>query len=566
MICKHCNKQIENDSKFCIFCGAEQIEKIKYKRGNLESFKQGDKWGLKDIDTRDVIVQAKYTYIGLFVNDKAIVKGNNKFGFIDKNGIQITQLKYDSVQEFKNSFAIIECAGKFSFINENGAEIAPFKYDKVYEYANGFARVICDGRYSFINQDGIEITPFHYSYVKNFNNGFAKVRKDNCWGIINEFGKEILPCEYYTIKDYIDGIALIQNFKGRGRWGVVDEEGTILIPVKFIFKQIKILDNGEIAVKEGQNWKCYNKEGKINSEPSKVFNVFRKNKKRKKRTIRWLIIAIVLIIIILAINKKYPNGVYVKGAKEKLEELEYMELRKTYYDGTSESFKNYLKNYPNGRYSEEAKENYEWKNAERINTVASYSYYLDKYPKGEYSKKANIILTDSNSFFKDGTLYKHQCLYVVAKVISNSTNKRKNYLMLNKGNIHGIRRDMGVITSTGIVGTVIDISKNFSIVISVLHINNKINARIKKNRHLGSIEWDGSDYRKGLLTDIPIHVRLYMGDTIITSGNSHIFPEGIIIGTVEEYFSKQGDKFNKARINFAVDYNKLYYVYIIKNL
>lgn len=171
-------------------------------------------------------------------------------------------------------------------------------------------------------------------------------------------------------------------------------------------------------------------------------------------------------------------------------------------------------------------------------------------------------ITDTLIYYQKDTLFQ----YISAKVINNSVNKQKNYLMLNKGSIHGIRKDMGVITSTGIVGTVIEVSKKFSIVISVLHINNKINARIKKNRHLGSIEWDGSYYREGLLTDIPTHVRLYKGDTIITSGNSFIFPEGILIGTVEEYYSKQGDKFNKARINFAVDYNNIYFVYVITNL
>jgi rod shape-determining protein MreC len=138
--------------------------------------------------------------------------------------------------------------------------------------------------------------------------------------------------------------------------------------------------------------------------------------------------------------------------------------------------------------------------------------------------------------------------------------------MLNKGRSHGIDKDMGVITANGIVGTVVDVSENFSRVMSILHENNKINARIKKNNHIGNVEWGGNYYTQGLLTDIPTHVNLYSGDTIITSGNSFIFPEGILVGTVDKHIIDKGDKFNKARINFSVDYNNLYFVYVIVNL
>ena len=194
-------------------------------------------------------------------------------------------------------------------------------------------------------------------------------------------------------------------------------------------------------------------------------------------------------------------------------------------------------------------------------------------------KKSNHILADENarlrelqiqSFLTTDTLvyYQHDSLFkfISAKVISNTVNKQKNYLMLNKGKSHGIEKDMGVITSNGIVGTVIDVSENFSRVMSILHENNKINARIKKNNHIGNIEWDGEFYTQGLLTDIPTHVNLNKGDTIITSGNSFIFPEGIVVGTINEHLVDKGDKFNKARIDFSVDYNNLYFVYVIVNL
>jgi rod shape-determining protein MreC len=172
------------------------------------------------------------------------------------------------------------------------------------------------------------------------------------------------------------------------------------------------------------------------------------------------------------------------------------------------------------------------------------------------------LITDNEVYFSRDSMYR----YIAAKVISNSINHQKNYLMLNKGSRHGIKKDMGVITSDGIVGTVVDVTPQFSRVMSVLHVNNKINARILKNNHLGTVEWKGNYYRNGTLVDIPMHVQLYPGDTIVTSGVSLIFPSGIMVGTVEEYNILPNEKFNTALINYAVDFNSVYYVYVITNL
>ena len=175
---------------------------------------------------------------------------------------------------------------------------------------------------------------------------------------------------------------------------------------------------------------------------------------------------------------------------------------------------------------------------------------------------SSFLYTDTLVYYRKDSLFS----YISAKVISNSVNKQKNYLMLDKGSRQGIKKEMGVITTNGVVGTVVEVSEHFSWVMSILHINNRINARIKKDRHLGNLEWDGLDYRRGLLTDIPPHIELVEGDTIITSGNSLIFPEGILIGTVNNYYTGQGEKFNTALINFSVDYNSLYYVYVIVDM
>ncbi len=176
--------------------------------------------------------------------------------------------------------------------------------------------------------------------------------------------------------------------------------------------------------------------------------------------------------------------------------------------------------------------------------------------------EASFRIVDTNSFIQKDSLFG----YIGAKVIRNTINRQKNYLFINKGSKHGVRTDMGVITSEGVVGTVVEVSENYSRIMSVLHNQNKINARIKKNRHLGNMEWNGSNYQIGTLTDIPNHVQLFTGDTIVTSGNSLLFPEGIAIGTVQNYQSSNKDKFSNASVKYSVDFNKVFYVYIIVNL
>jgi rod shape-determining protein MreC len=164
------------------------------------------------------------------------------------------------------------------------------------------------------------------------------------------------------------------------------------------------------------------------------------------------------------------------------------------------------------------------------------------------------------------TTYKQQYKYIDAKIISNSTGKRNNYLMLNKGFNQGIRNNMAVVSPNGIVGIVNGVSANFSSVMSLLHTETKISAKLKKTNASGSVQWDGGSFKTGSLTDIPSHIKFKIGDSVITSGYSLDFPEGIMVGTIAYYKLNSNDNFYKIKINFSTDFNKLDYVYVIKNL
>lgn len=181
-------------------------------------------------------------------------------------------------------------------------------------------------------------------------------------------------------------------------------------------------------------------------------------------------------------------------------------------------------------------------------------------------KPEAFLQVDTNSFFAEDSINERQFKYIPARVISNSVNRRNNYLKLNKGLNHGIEPDMGVVAPNGVVGQVIEVSDNFSSVMSILNSQARISAKLKSSNQVGSLFWNGEDYRMGKLVDIPSHVHFSKGDTIVTSGYSFIYPEGEMIGVVDTSAIEPGDNFFKIDVKFAVDFNKIHHVYVVKNL
>lgn len=162
------------------------------------------------------------------------------------------------------------------------------------------------------------------------------------------------------------------------------------------------------------------------------------------------------------------------------------------------------------------------------------------------------------------TLYRKDYEFMNGKVINSSVNKRSNYLTLNIGEVYGVKKDMGVISSDGIVGIVKDISNNFSSVMSVLHKDVRINCQLKKDGIYGPLSWDGEDYQYTNLTDIPTHAKIKKGDTVITSSLSGIFPEGIIVGFVESYEQRPNESFYTVKVKLSADLKKVNHISVIK--
>ncbi|HQQ94711.1 MAG TPA: rod shape-determining protein MreC [Bacteroidia bacterium] len=179
--------------------------------------------------------------------------------------------------------------------------------------------------------------------------------------------------------------------------------------------------------------------------------------------------------------------------------------------------------------------------------------------------KSNLYVLPLKVYKIRDTLYRQQYSYIAGKVVNSSVNKRRNYMTINVGGDMGIRRDMGVMSSNGIVGIVTDVSGNFSSVMSLLHKDLKINCKLKREGSFGPLVWDMVDYRHCILTDIPTHLKIKTGDTVITSELSGIFPEGLMVGTVESYERRQNESFYTLRVKLSADLKKVNHVYVIKN-
>jgi rod shape-determining protein MreC len=154
---------------------------------------------------------------------------------------------------------------------------------------------------------------------------------------------------------------------------------------------------------------------------------------------------------------------------------------------------------------------------------------------------------------------------IVSKVIHNSFDDHENYLTLNSGELQGVKSDMGVINSLGIVGIVDNTSANYSTVVSILNIKSQINAKLKNSNHFGSLTWDGKSTGFVQLIDVPRLASIRKGDTIVTGGQSVIFPENINIGSIYKIQKDNQTHYYTIQVKLFNDMTNLGHVYIIKS-
>ncbi len=154
-----------------------------------------------------------------------------------------------------------------------------------------------------------------------------------------------------------------------------------------------------------------------------------------------------------------------------------------------------------------------------------------------------------------------------AQVLYSTVNSEKNYVQINRGANQGMKDNMGVFSSDGgLVGQVVNVSPNFSQVMSLLHVQNKVNVQVKKYKISGTLSWDGKDPRFLTLTNIPKSDSLIKGDTIVTGNYSLSFPPGHLVGTIAEIIPDPSTNFYVLKILAVANFQNLQHVMVVENL
>jgi len=187
--------------------------------------------------------------------------------------------------------------------------------------------------------------------------------------------------------------------------------------------------------------------------------------------------------------------------------------------------------------------------------------------KQDFELPDNISSTIIDSIKVDSVEKYRKLLYMQAKVVANSVSLPNNYLQLSRGSLQGVSKDLGVIdANNNVVGTVIDISNNYSVVMSLLHMQSSISAKLKKTGEEGSVVWDGKQPNIVFLKGISKGVKIARGDSVVTSGFTDRFPYGLLIGTVNEILLDKKTNNYVLKIKTAANFYNIQFVYVINNL
>jgi rod shape-determining protein MreC len=195
------------------------------------------------------------------------------------------------------------------------------------------------------------------------------------------------------------------------------------------------------------------------------------------------------------------------------------------------------------------KENAELRNRLRLN-----------YETADTTQK---LVTDSIPYDTLGHTRKY--IWRPAKVVSNTVTLQNNYLTIERGLAQGVKKDMGVIGPNGIVGTVVDVSDNYAVVMSLLHRQSRVSAKMKKSGEVGIIQWDGENPFFVTMTNVPKSLPVVKGDTVVTSQYSYLFPQGIMVGTVSSIVEDKTSNFYTLRIRPSTNFNTIEYVTVTEN-
>ena len=201
-------------------------------------------------------------------------------------------------------------------------------------------------------------------------------------------------------------------------------------------------------------------------------------------------------------------------------------------------------------------------------TTSNWSDYLHLKTQNDMLAEHNAVLMnqlENVSATTDSLIINEMYTFVPAHVIKNTIYETNNYIVIDKGKIDGIEPDMGVICDNGVVGKVVNVSNHFASIMSLLNSYSVVSCRFIDNQYIANVIWDNHNYRYGKVKDIPSHLNINKGDTLVTSGYSSMFPPDIMMGTIEEYDYDENEMFSSAKMKFSTNFSTLRHVYVVKN-
>jgi rod shape-determining protein MreC len=177
----------------------------------------------------------------------------------------------------------------------------------------------------------------------------------------------------------------------------------------------------------------------------------------------------------------------------------------------------------------------------------------------------NFLLVDTVVLHVDDTLLLQKYDYRTAKVVNITLNRESNFIMIDRGSIGGIKKDMAVIANGNIVGKVTSVSDHFAVVMPVLHSKFVASVRMKGSGDLGLLVWQGGDPELATIKEIPKHVQVEIGDTVMTSGLAESFPDNVTVGYVSQMDDRAEENFHRITIRLSTDFRKLSHVQVIND-
>lgn len=216
--------------------------------------------------------------------------------------------------------------------------------------------------------------------------------------------------------------------------------------------------------------------------------------------------------------------------------------------------------YPRSSFLSTANEFVAWQHTQ----VSEIRSYFSLRSQNEKLAEENANLRNQICSM-DSAEHSESIHYMNAKVVQMTTDKLHNYLTIDRGSKDGIRRGQGVRNEDGVVGIVRTVGNNYSVVLPIINTHTNLSCRFAKNDYIGTLQWDGKDNRFAQLADVAAHMVVNPGDTIITSGLSPVFPEGIPVGIVENSTLKDGESYYSIRVRLHTNFKRLKYVEVVQN-